>query len=146
MMTSSRPYLIRALYEWILDNGGVPHLLVDAEADSVIVPQEFVEDGRIILDLSPEAVRDLVINNQTVEFRGRFAEIIRHVSLPTASVMAIYNEEGIGMFFEDSEFDDGMEDGGETDLELPSYPASLSSTNQPKKPKKPRPPHLKIVK
>lgn len=142
MMTSSRPYLIRALYEWILDNGGVPHLLVDAEGDSVIVPQEFVEDGRIILDLSPEAVRDLIINNETIEFRGRFAEAIKYVSMPTESVLAIYNEEGVGMFFEETEFEDSAAD-GEGDLEFPTHPTE--APRKAKKDKKPHP-HLKIVK
>lgn len=145
MMTSSRPYLIRALYEWILDNGGIPHLLVNAETASVIVPREFVENGRIILDLSPEAVRDLIINNDLIEFRGRFSDAIKQVSLPVESVLAIYNENGIGMFFEDGELDDGSMGIGESDLELPVYPQPPARSGITKK-KKRTPPHLKIVK
>lgn len=145
-MTSSRPYLIRALYEWILDNGGIPHLLVNTELPSVIVPKEFIENGKIILDLSPEAVRDLIINNENIEFRGRFSEAIKHVSLPIESVLAIYNENGVGMFFEDTEFETDAEDIAEDDIELNHYLESPTTSKKTKKKQKSYPSHLKIVK
>ena len=80
-MSSSRPYLLRALYEWILDNGNTPYILVDAGSGSVNVPEEHVKDGKIILNISPSAVRDLDIGNQSLEFNGRFAGIAKPVYL-----------------------------------------------------------------
>ena len=76
-MTSSRPYLVRALYEWILDNGCTPHVVVDALIDGVEVPQEHVKDGQIVLNVSPVAVQDLIIDDHYVSFNGRFAGVSR---------------------------------------------------------------------
>ena len=70
-MTSSRPYLIRALYEWIVDNGFTPYMLVDTSLDMVEVPRAFVENGRIILNISPEATHSLVLGNEAVTFNAR---------------------------------------------------------------------------
>ncbi len=151
VMTSSRPYLIRALYEWILDNEGIPHLLVDAETDAAWIPQEFVEDGKIIFDVSPEAVKDLMISNELIEFRGRFGHNIQQVSFPSDNVLAIYNEEGIGMFFEDTEFESPMLDES-TSLELPTHltdakPSGEKSVRKKKSVKKKTSfSHLKIIK
>ena len=72
-MTPSRPYLIRALYEWIVDNQLTPYLLVDATQDNVIIPQAFVDDGKIILNVSPEATHSLVLGNDAIIFNARFA-------------------------------------------------------------------------
>ncbi len=73
MLSSNRPYLIRALYEWLVDNQLTPHLLVEAEADHVIVPRQFVEDGRIVLNIGPTAVRGLELGNDYISFNARFA-------------------------------------------------------------------------
>ena len=72
-MTSNRPYLIRAIHEWIIDNHHTPHLVVDATLNDVTVPSQFVEDGRIILNISPNSVRDLSISNEIVSFGARFS-------------------------------------------------------------------------
>jgi len=107
-MTSSRPYLIRALYEWIIDNGSTPYILVDAEDEQVIVPRQFVEGGKIVLNINPSAVQNLELGNQFVELDARFSGSPMHVSVPVASVLAIYaRENGKGMVF--SEEDDGDE-------------------------------------
>ncbi len=99
-MTPSRPYLIRALYEWIGDNGMTPHLLVDAEAPDVEVPRQFVEEGRIVLNVGPTAVRNLHLGNDTVEFGARFGGTPMTVRVPIIAVLAIYaRETGKGMVF-----------------------------------------------
>lgn len=100
-MTSSRPYLLRALYEWILENSCTPYILVNAYGAEVMVPQEYVKDGQIILNISPSAVHDLLMSNDAIEFNGRFAGIPTPVYVPVAAVMGIYaRENGQGMVFE----------------------------------------------
>jgi len=100
-MNSSRPYLIRALYEWIVDNDCTPHLLVNAEYPNVQVPQGFVNDGQIVLNVSPSAVRHLHMDNDAVSFEGRFGGIAHTLFLPAAAVLAIYaRENGQGMVFD----------------------------------------------
>lgn len=108
-MTSNRPYLIRALYEWIVDNDMTPHLLVDAEAERVVVPRQFVQDGRIVLNISPDAVRALDMGNDLIVFGARFGGISMEVSVPPGTVLGIYaKENGRGMLFpeDDAESDE----------------------------------------
>ena len=103
-MTSSRPYLVRALYEWILDNHCTPHVLVDALWPGVEVPQEYVKNGQIVLNISPSAVTQLEITNDLLTFRGRFAGIPQDICVPIDGVLGIYaRENGQGMIFEPSE-------------------------------------------
>lgn len=105
-MTPSRPYLIRALYEWIVDNGQTPYVLVDAEDEQVVVPRQFVDGGKIVLNINPSAVQNLELGNGFVELDARFSGTPMHVSVPVMSVLAIYaRENGKGMVF--SEEDDG---------------------------------------
>ena len=100
-MTSSRPYLLRALYEWILENQCTPYIVVNAYANDVMVPQEYVKDGQIILNISPTAVHALEMNNEAVNFSGRFSGIPTPVYVPVTAVMGIYaRENGQGMVFE----------------------------------------------
>ncbi|MBB3104655.1 ClpXP protease specificity-enhancing factor [Azomonas macrocytogenes] len=100
-MTSSRPYLVRALYEWIVDNECTPHLLVDAEHPKVQVPSGYVNDGQIVLNVSPNAIRQLQMNNDAVSFEGRFGGVAHELYIPVNAVMAIYaRENGQGMVFE----------------------------------------------
>lgn len=104
-MTPSRPYLIRALYQWIVDNQMTPHILVNAEHPRAEVPQQFVENGKIVLNIGPAAVQGLVTANDAVSFSARFGGHAMQVYVPTASVLAIYaRENGRGMVF--SEEDD----------------------------------------
>ena len=109
-MTSSRPYLIRALYEWIVVNNYSPYLLVNATVQNVQVPKEYVAKEKIILNVSPQAVKDLQLGNETIEFNARFGGKPRYVSLPVKSVMAIYAiENGRGMVFNEDEDEDSPE-------------------------------------
>ena len=101
-MTSNRPYLIRALYEWLVDNDLTPYLLVDANRESVHVPTRYVEEGRIVLNVSPSAVRDLSLGNDLVAFEARFGGSAFAISLPPDAVLGVYaRENGTGMLFPD---------------------------------------------
>jgi len=100
-MTSSRPYLVRALYEWIVDNDCTPHLLVNVEHPGVQVPDGFASDGQIVLNVAPSAVRHLQMDNRAISFEGRFGGVPHSLHVPSAAVMAIYaRENGQGMVFE----------------------------------------------
>ncbi len=104
-MTPSRPYLIRALYQWIIDNQMTPHILVNAEHPRAEVPQQFVENGKIVLNIGPSAVQGLVAENDAVSFSARFSGHSMQIYVPTSAVLAIYaRENGRGMVF--SEEDD----------------------------------------
>ena len=100
-MTPSRPYILRALYEWIVDNDCTPYVLVDASVADVMVPQQFVKDGQIVLNISPGAVMDLNIGNEAMAFNGRFGGVATDIYVPIAAVVGIYaRENGQGMVFE----------------------------------------------
>lgn len=100
-MNSSRPYLIRALYEWIVDNDCTPHVLVNAEYPSVQVPQGFANDGQIVLNVSPTAVRHLHMDNEAVSFEGRFGGVPHTLYVPVGAILGIYaRENGQGMVFD----------------------------------------------
>ncbi|MCR8914746.1 ClpXP protease specificity-enhancing factor [Marinobacter panjinensis] len=99
-MTSSRPYLVRAFNEWILDNDCTPYIVVDAGVQGVQVPTEHVANGQIVLNISPGAVRGLVIGNGALEFSARFGGVPMQVFIPLQAVMAVYaKENGEGMVF-----------------------------------------------
>ncbi|MCB1863920.1 MAG: ClpXP protease specificity-enhancing factor [Chromatiales bacterium] len=99
-MTSSRPYLLRALNEWILDNDATPHLVVDASVAGTVVPAEFVKDDQIILNIAPNAVHALVLGDDWITFRARFGGQPRDIQVPVTAVRAIYaRENGEGMVF-----------------------------------------------
>jgi len=101
-MTSNRPYLIRALYEWLLDNDLTPHLLVDADYENVNVPRQFVEEGRIVLNINPSAVMNLEMTNEIISFNARFGGKETDVLIPPLAVLGIYaRENGRGMLFPD---------------------------------------------
>ncbi len=109
-MTSRKPYLIRAIYEWILDNDCTPHLLVDATLPGVQVPSDYVQDGRIILNIAPGAVQGLSITNDAVSFSARFGGVAHAVFVPGKAVLAVYaRENGEGIMFPPDE--DGGPDG-----------------------------------
>jgi stringent starvation protein B len=103
-MTSNRPYIMRALYEWILDNECTPYVLVNAGETGVEVPQQYVKDGQIVLNISPAAVLDLVIDKDAMHFNGRFGGVPVDVHVPMPGVLGIYaRENGQGMVFEGDE-------------------------------------------
>ncbi len=132
-MTPTRPYLIRALYEWIEDNAMTPHLLVNAEAPGVSVPKQHVRDGQIVLNINAAAVRDLRLGNDWIEFSARFGGVARSVQIPVPAVQAIYaRENGQGMAFGEEK---GSDELPEPDAPPPEKPAARA-----------RRPVLKIVK
>lgn len=104
-MTPSRPYFVRAIYEWLNDNQLTPYLLVDATSAGVQVPAAFVKDGRIVLNIAMGAVRDLLLRNEDVSFSARFGGVPMQVYVPMAAVLAIYSREnGQGMFFDEEDY------------------------------------------
>ncbi len=106
-MNPSRPYIARALYEWILDNDCTPHLVVDADAPDVVVPRQFVQDGQIVLNVLPSAVRDFHMGESEIFFSARFGGVPMQVRVPYAALMAIFaKENAMGMGF-------GMEPGAD---------------------------------
>ncbi|HET8711865.1 MAG TPA: ClpXP protease specificity-enhancing factor [Spongiibacteraceae bacterium] len=103
-MTSSRPYLTRALYEWIVDNGCTPYVVVNANRDDVQVPRAHVKDGQIVLNIAPAAVVGLKIDNDAIEFNARFGGVAMQIYVPMGAVLGIYaRENGQGMIFEPEE-------------------------------------------
>ncbi len=103
-MTPSRPYLLRGIYDWLIENDQTPYLLVDAEAEGVTVPMEHVQDGKIILNISMTATRDLELNNEGVNFNARFGGKPMIVNVPIMAALALYSKEnGRGMMFPDEE-------------------------------------------
>ncbi len=101
-MSSSRPYLVRALNEWIVDNGLTPYIVCNAGYPGVEVPQHYVENGKIVLNISPQAVQGLSMNNDETTFSARFGGVETFVRVPMLAIMAIYaRENGQGMVFVD---------------------------------------------
>lgn len=100
-----RPYLIRALHEWMTDGGLTPHLVVDAAADGVQVPTRFVENGRIVLNVSYDATQALVLGNEHIAFHARFGGTPHQINVPIAAVLGIYaRESGEGLVFPTDEY------------------------------------------
>lgn len=126
-LSSNRPYLIRALYEWLLDNDLTPHLLVEADRDGVTVPRQYVEDGRIVLNISPSAVRGLELGNTLISFNARFSGSPMDVLVPPEAVLGIYaRENGRGMLFPEEEALEGA-DGTPDDDPEPTPPRERPS-------------------
>lgn len=133
-MTSSRPYLVRALHEWISDNGMTPLMLVDAGVAGVVVPRGFVEDGKIVLNVSPNAVQGLDLGTDRICFRARFSGAVQDISVPVNAVLAIYaRETSAGMMFPKS-----------AELETATDSANASDVAATGKPLEH--PHLRVIK
>jgi len=99
-----RPYLLRAMHQWISDSGYTPHAIVDAAGAGVQVPQAFVKDGKIVLNLSYSATQQLELSNDWVEFNARFSGVVHHVRFPVNAVLGVYaRETGEGMVFSDTD-------------------------------------------
>jgi stringent starvation protein B len=144
-MLSNKPYLVRAFYEWIVDSRCTPLLVVDATIPRCNVPQEYVENGEIVLNISPNAIRDLKVSSNVVEFRASFSGIAHIISVPIRAVMAIYAEEnGQGMFFDiadEEETDTGwIEEAPVSQQPVETVASSAGNTGEKK-----RPSHLKLV-
>lgn len=119
-MTSNRPYLLRAIYEWICDNGLTPYVLVDATHSGIEVPVQSVKDGKVVLNLAPRAVNRLDLGKERVSFLARFSGVSQAVSFPVSAVMAIYAQEnGQGMMFPAEEGAAGAAPGPEPEPPAP---------------------------
>ncbi|MEN8176741.1 MAG: ClpXP protease specificity-enhancing factor, partial [Pseudomonadota bacterium] len=121
-MTPNRPYLIRAFFDWILDNDLTPHLLINAAHEGTVVPTQFVKDGQIVMNVSPSAVRDLNLGNEEISFSARFAGAPMAVHVPPDAVLGIYaRENGRGMLFPEDD-----QEGGPPDDDTPKPPSRPS--------------------
>lgn len=144
-MTSNRPYLLRAIYDWIADNNLTPYVLVDATAEGVRVPPQTVRNGQVVLNLAMQAVADLDLGNDRVSCKARFSGASHMVSFPLPAVLAIYAQEnGQGMMFAD-------EGDGQTPPPAPPpgdghEPRDGDPAARPDKGGKHGAPHLKVVK
>jgi len=132
-MTSNRPYLLRALYQWIGDNSMTPHLLVDATREGVQVPASTVKEGRVVLNIAARAVANLDLGNRDVRFKARFGGVSQSVVVPMSAILAIYAQEtGQGMML--------PEDGGTLPADEPD------SSPEPPDDGPKRGGHLRVVK
>lgn len=104
-LTPTRPYLARAIYEWICDNQLTPYLLVDATQPNTMVPEQFIKDGQIVLNIVPHAVHKLHMSNDAITFSARFGGVAREIYVPLQAVLGIYaRENGQGLFFDPEEY------------------------------------------
>ena len=132
----TRPYLIRAIREWAMDNGLTPQLLVDAGVDGIVIPEGYVRDGRIVLNVHTQAVKSLELGNEFVTFSARFGGASHAINLPIQSVLAVFaRENGQGIFFQEEETQHQMEQSAGDSEESP--PNGQSSG--------PRRPYLRLV-
>ena len=143
-MTSNRPYLLRAIYDWISDNGLTPYVLVDAGQAGVKVPSHVIKNGQVVLNLAMRAVANLDLGNDVISFQARFSGVSQSISIPVTAVLALYAQEnGQGMMFP------AEEEGGDTPPPAPgpddTTPAPGADDAGGDKPKRSTP-HLRVVK
>ena len=104
-LSPTRPYMARAIYEWICDNQLTPYLLVDATQPYTSVPEQFVKDGQIVLNIAPHAVHQFQMSNDAVSFSARFGGFARDIYVPISALLGIYaRENGQGLFFDPDEY------------------------------------------
>ncbi|MGQ9374187.1 ClpXP protease specificity-enhancing factor [Acinetobacter tandoii] len=131
-LSPTRPYLARAIYEWICDNNLTPYLLVDATQPNTMVPEQFIQDGQIVLNIVPHAVHQLHMSNDAITFSARFGGVSRDIYVPLYAVLGIYaRENGQGLFFDPSEYEnvkiqqDDLKSDTEQNQEQPKKKPSL---------------------
>lgn len=128
-LTPTRPYMVRAIFEWLEDNNLTPHIMVDATQPNVTVPVEYVQDGRIVLNIASRATGNLVINNDFINFHARFGGVSQELWVPMQAVMGIYaRENSQGMFFDPTEYDNAPQ----SEINA-SQPAESNDTQRPKR-------------
>lgn len=155
-MSPKRPYLVRALYDWLLDNQLTPHVVVDATWPGAEVPQEFVQDGQIVLNIHPEATLGFEMGSLDITFQARFGGVPRRVTIPYGAMLAIYaKENGAGSIFEPEPAYDDPEAAlipderplGKPVIVKDSTDEEKSSDDDDEPPQPPRGrPHLKVIK
>jgi stringent starvation protein B len=130
--SSTRPYLIRALYEWCTDNGFTPFIAVLVD-DAVRVPNEYVKDGEIVLNISFDATSSLQLGNEFIEFKGRFGGVARDILVPVDHVLAIYaRENGQGMAFPMLASSASVQDqASQSDVKSPTLASVASESDEP---------------
>lgn len=102
--TSKRPYLIRAMHEWMTDNDLTPYVVLDAGSDNLQVPEQYISDDKLVLNISYSATRNLVLGDDSISFEARFDGVSRHVDVPSPAVVGIYaHETGQGMIFSEDD-------------------------------------------
>jgi stringent starvation protein B len=139
-MTSNRPYLLRAIYDWISANDLTPYILVDAGFAGVRVPPQVVKNGQVVLNLAMRAVANLDLGNDWISFQARFSGVSQTIQIPVQAVLALYAQEnGQGMMFP------ADEEGGDTPPPSPRSHDIPSGADKGSKPKR-APPHLRVVK
>jgi len=126
-MLSNKPYLVRAFYDWIVDSSCTPFIVINAGYKDCNIPDEYIENGEITLNVSPQAIRDLKILNEKVEFRASFSGVVHVVAAPIKSVLAIYAQENQeGMFFD---YEEGLEEVELDNASLGQQPPPGSSSD-----------------
>lgn len=132
----TRPYLLRAIYEWTSDNKLTPYLLVNAEEQGVTVPRQHVQDGQIVLNIAPHAVHQLLINGDAVSFSARFGGVSQQIYVPMYAILGLYaRENGQGLFFDPEEY---------SHIERETV-ADVSSTAEPEETPAAKKPSLRIL-
>jgi len=142
-MLSNKPYLVRAFFQWIVDNGCTPFVIVNAVYPHCKVPQQHVdENGQITLNIAPDAIRDLQMTNDFLEFRASFSGVVHLISAPMKAILAVYAQEnGQGMFFD---FEDELNEEG-SGWEGSQVVQQAETSSAPKEQDKKRVSHLKLV-
>ena len=128
-LTPTRPYMVRAMFEWLEDNNLTPHIRVDTTQPNVTVPVAYVQDGRIVLNSASWATGNLVINNDFLNFHARFGGVSQELWVPMQAVMGIYaRENSQGMFFDPTEYDNAPQ----SEINA-SQPAESTEVQRPKR-------------
>lgn len=140
-MSSNRPYLLRAIYDWVTDNNLTPYVLVDAGFAGVRVPPQVIKDGQVVLNLAMRAVANLDLGNDWISFQARFSGVSQTIQIPVQAVLALYAQEnGQGMMFPVE--DEGGKTPPPSAPDTDDAPPSLGSDEKPKR----GAPHLRVVK
>lgn len=146
--TSTKPYLVRALHEWCIDNGYTPHIVVVVD-ENTVVPVQYIQDGQIVLNINPLSTNGLLIGNEYIEFQARFNGVVEDIFVPIAAVSAVYSREtNEGMGFEVSTSSPYPSTGNPVAQSTTESPSIIASDNNGTNPQndKPRGSHLKIIK
>ncbi len=127
--TPTRPYMVRAIYQWIEDNQLTPYLMVDATADNVQIPTEHVQDGRIVLNIASRATGNMSMENDYINFSARFGGVSQEIWVPLKAVLGIYAKENSqGMFFDPNEYDNYQ-----PEAETSAAPSKVKTATRPKR-------------
>lgn len=138
-LSPQRPYIARAIYEWLCDNQLTPYIMVDATYKNTHVPQQFVKDGQIVLNITPHAVHQFTMDNDAISFSARFSGVPQQLYIPLPALLGIYaRENGAGLFFDPTEYDDvttphHLQDADDED-DVPPAQTSSESNSESKKP------------